>query len=344
MSKSISVLIATRDRNEELAKTLQLLRVGTHIIDALIVIDDGSPTPVEAVVREIWPDAVVVRHNTSAGQCQRRSEGFLASRGDYILQLDDDSAPVNADTLERAVRILDENSHLALLAFHIYNGPELSDKMRAHGTARYTASFVGCGALIRRDAVLETGGYTSFFGNEWEEEELSLRLMKAGWGLWYDPSLIVHHRVSPRNRQSKRTWMRGFRNKLWSLFLHFPAHRVVVDGAWVVAVACWDAIRMQRLGFLLIGLWQFGKGLPHVIGLRRPMPKGFMVRYDALRFREIRTRKEFDSPPRVAVRDIWCWYTRVWRNRARQRSFWDRRGGDQGSSPTVVFEHESQME
>jgi glycosyltransferase involved in cell wall biosynthesis len=339
-SSAVSILIATRDRHADLTGTLSCLQGCRPVIQELVVIDDGSVERVEFSVHRQWADAAVIRHEKSAGQCQRRSEGFTACRGRYILQLDDDSAPVNPEMLNRAVQVLANRPEIGLVAFHVFNGKDLPGGIQGHGPSRYTASFVGCGALIRRDAVLQIGGYTAFFGNEWEEEELSLRLMKTGWGLWYDPSLIIHHRVSPRNRRSDRTWMRGFRNKLWSLVMHFPLHRVLTDGAWVLAVACWDAFRMLRFRWLAIGLWQFAAGLPRVLALRAPMSATVMARYDALRFRLISTREEFDSPSGVSVADIWQWFTTQWWNRARQRSFWDRRAGDTGTSPTVGFAHE----
>ena len=339
-SPSVSILIATRDRHADLAATLSHLQLCRPSVRELMIIDDGSPEAINHLVRREWPDAIVVRHEQSAGQCQRRSEGFAACRGPYILQLDDDSAPLDPNMLDCAVQLLEQQSDLALITFYVFNGKELPAGLQPYGEPRYTTSFVGCGALIRKDAVLKAGGYAPFFGNEWEEEELSLRLMKAGWGLYYDPSLIIHHRVSPQNRCSDRTWMRGFRNKLWSLVMHFPVHRVLIDGAWVLLIACWDAVRMLRYRWLAIGLWQFTAGLPRALALRTPMSATVMARYDALRFRSIRTREEFTSPPPVSVVDIWRWFTGQWWNRARQRSFWDGRSGDVGSSPTVGFAHE----
>lgn len=335
----VSVLIATRDRHHDLAETLKQLQACRSLISEVIVVDDGSRNPVEPVVRREWPEARLVRHESSAGQCRRRSEGFKLCQSPWILQLDDDSAPVGANALSEACNILRRQSEVAIVAFHIFNGQEIPSGHSGAGGARYTASFVGCGALIRTEAVMQTGGYTTFFGNEWEEEELALRVMKAGYALYYDPSLVVHHRVSQQNRRSDRTWMRGFRNKLWSLLMHFPARRVITDGAWVLAVACWDAIRMLRFRWFALGLWQFAAGLPRAMKLRRPISSPVMARYDALRFRAVTSKADFDSPPAVRAVDAWRWFTQSWWTRARQRSFWDRRAGDVGTSSTVVFAH-----
>lgn len=340
MTASVSVLIATRDRPADLEHTLEHLFCCRDLICELIVIDDGSSALVEPLVRQHWPDAMFVRHRESAGQCQRRSEGFRLATGKYILQLDDDSAPVGRDTIARAVEILESRPETGILTFYIYNGSELPEHLDLPKDPRYTISFVGCGALIRKQAVLQTNGYIPFFGNEWEEEELSLQIMKAGWGLYFDPSLVIHHRVSPRNRRSERTWMRGFRNKLWALVMHYPLRRLPIEAGWVIALAGWDALRMLRVRYFVTGVWQFAAGLSKAMALRKPMPDIILRRYDCLRFKQILTQEEFTTPPVCTGLDIWKWFTGSWMNRARQRSFWDRRPGDTGASPTVAFAHE----
>ena len=90
----VSVLIATKDRPDDLRRTLHELHRQDYRHLEMIVIDDGSAATLEPIVREEWPQAVYVRHAESAGQCQRRSEGFQVAKGEYILQLDDDSSPV----------------------------------------------------------------------------------------------------------------------------------------------------------------------------------------------------------------------------------------------------------
>src|SRR4051794_5367149 len=107
MSNSVSVVIATRDRQADLTETLRQLRVCRPFVHEVIVIDDGSAQAVETAVNREWPGALIVRHETSAGQCQRRSESFVACSGMYVLQLDDDSAPLKPDMLVRAAELLE---------------------------------------------------------------------------------------------------------------------------------------------------------------------------------------------------------------------------------------------
>jgi GT2 family glycosyltransferase len=335
----VTIMIASRDRRQDLAATLRRLRLQNYAC-RLCVIDDGSTPPLEDVVLREWPDAAVQRFEQSAGQSDRRSCAFRIIESEYILQLDDDSSPVDPDAVRRAVDLLDRSPHLGALAFHIFNGPALPTVAATSATGRYGTAFVGCGALLRTSAARQTAGYRAFFRGEWEEQELGLQLMKKGWALYYAPNLVIHHRLSGVNRDSARTWMRGVRNKLWSLVMHFPLRRLPFEFAWTLFNGCWDAIRLLRFVLLFRALGEFAGGLPRAMRLREPMDKLTLARYDALRFREIRTEQEWLHPPACGFASLFAWFQTQWLHRARQRSFWDRRAGDVGKSTSVSFAHE----
>lgn len=335
----VTIMISTKDRPVELERTLRELRRQDYPALELLVIDDGSAESLEPIVRRHWPEARVVHCHPPAGQAARRSEGFRLAQGRYILHLDDDSAPVEPDAVSRAVSYMESHPEAGAIALRIFNGNDLPAALPPQ-TPRLVTSFVGCGALLRTEAACAAGGYLSFFGNEWEEQEFSLRLLRAGLAIYFFPGVLIHHRVSPQNRRTARTWMRGFRNKLWAMVIHYPASRLFVEPAWVLAVAACDAVRLLRPHYFLLGIGQFVAGLPRALRLRRPMPELIMRRYDALRFRDVRTWEEFENPATVTFAELWRWFRTRWRRRPRQRSFWDRRPGDVGTSEIVSFAHE----
>jgi GT2 family glycosyltransferase len=331
-------MIATKDRRDDLRRTLRLLRNQDYPNIELIVIDDGSTELLEPTVRDIWPQVRYIRHETNAGQCIRRSQGFEVASGAYILQLDDDASPVQRNSITRAVALAESKPRVAAIAFHIFNGEVLPEELPA-GEGRYTHSFVGCGVLFRTEAIRRIGGYCSFFGNEWEEEELSLRIMNTGYGLYFLPDVTIHHHLSVRNRVTDRTWMRGLRNKMWAQVMHCPAPRLFAELAWVSFVGALDAIRLLRIRRYAEGMIGFLKGLPRALKLRDPLSSLAMRRYDAARLLSALTDDNFDDPPRLRPAHVLRWFAN-WRNRPRQRSFWDRRESDLGECATVAFAHE----
>ncbi len=335
----VSIMIATKDRPGDLRRTLAELRRQDYPALELIVIDDGSVEPLEPVVRETWPQARYVRREESAGQCRRRSEGFDLAAGEYVLQLDDDSSPVDSGAISLAVDAMRRRPDWGCLNFYVFNGAELPRELPPL-QPKYHISFMGCGAMFRKRALDQVGGYRDFFGNEWEEEELGLRLLASGWVIYFFPAVVIHHHVSPRNRNQERTWTRQIRNKLWAMIMHMPLRRIPLEAAWITGVGFLDAVRMLRFAAYVRAFTQFAGGLPRVLRLRRPMPALALRRYDAIRFGRTLSERDYASPPGWNMRVMWHWFSHMWMRRARQRSVWDRRPGDAGASPTVGFAHE----
>src|SRR5215471_8421946 len=150
----VSVMIATRDRSPELRRTLELLRQQRYEALELVVVDDGSKEPVEPIVRQLWPDATVLRYDQSAGQCQRRNDGFEASRGEFILQLDDDCCFNNPDDLSSLVQYIVARPKAGAVICEIFNGQTLPDDLPPSAAAAgCVLSFVGAAIMFRADAV-----------------------------------------------------------------------------------------------------------------------------------------------------------------------------------------------
>lgn len=335
----VTIAIATRNRPADLRNTLWEIRKQTYQFLELIVVDDGSDVSLEPLVKEMWPEARFVRREVSVGQCECRTEAFRLARGKYVLQLDDDSHPTQPDDIEGLVEMMESQSHVGVVALRIFNGEELPPESLPEQQARYAFSFVGCGVLFRTRTLDDVKGYLPFLQSEWEEEELSLRVLKAEWATCYWPRAVIHHHLSPTNRRTSNSWMRQLRNKLWAIVMHFPMRRLPLEMTWVLAIAALDSVRLLRFRFFAQGIVEFLGGLPRAVRLREPMSDLALRRYDAMRFGVLRTEEEYNNPPRLGVRDFAHWL-RAWWNRPRQRSFWDRRAGDIGTSPTVKYAHE----
>jgi hypothetical protein len=56
-----------------------------------------------------------------------------------------------------------------------------------------TTWFMGGCVLFHVPSVLKVGGYRPWWVYGYEEPELALRLYGAGFGLWYDASILIEH-------------------------------------------------------------------------------------------------------------------------------------------------------
>ena len=107
-SPSIGIGITTKDRWEDLAVTLAVLKgEGLDCLET-VIIDDGSRVPIPDELREKFSWVKFVRHEESKGLIVRRNELVDRLSTEFYLSLDDDSFPVAGD-LEAAATWLREH-------------------------------------------------------------------------------------------------------------------------------------------------------------------------------------------------------------------------------------------
>ena len=264
--------MATRDRASNVLRTLERLETLSER-PRVVLVDNGSSDPTVAAVRRRHPAVEVVELGENAGAAAR-TVGVEHVDEPYVAFSDDDSwwAP---GALSRAAEIFDSHPRLGLLAARVLVGEEeredpVSSAMAAGrlppepgAPGPPVLGFVACGAVVRRSAFLEVGGFESRFGIGGEEELLALDLAAAGWQLAYVPEVVAHHHPSPaRDSQARVHYQK--RNELWSAWLRSPASSAMRRTARVLG----DARRDEHARAAVIDAV---RGLPWVLRERRPV-------------------------------------------------------------------------
>jgi GT2 family glycosyltransferase len=268
----ISVVVATRDRRDELLATLARI-VALPEAPPVVVVDNGSRDGTVAAVRAAFPAVRVIALGRNAGAAARTA-GTAAAGTPYVAFCDDDSwwAP---GALTRAADLLEADERIALVAARVLNGPEerLEPTCALMACSPLTPwpglpgprvlGFVACGAVVRRTAFLAVGGFLESFGIGGEEELLACDLAAAGHALVYAGDVVAHHHPSARrDRAARRATVA--RNALWFAWLRRPAGPARARTAAALRAARHD--RDARRG-LLAAL----RGLPWVLPARRPV-------------------------------------------------------------------------
>ena len=225
----IAVVIAARDRPQELAATVGRLSALPER-PSVVVVDNASHAG-SAPPAFDDPDVEVVRLGRNLGGAAR-TVGARRVPTPHVAFSDDDSwwAP---GALAEAADILDAHPSLGLVAARVLVGPReredpVCEAMRSSPLPRRpdlpgppVLGFVACGAVVRRSAFLEVGGFHPRFGIGGEEELLALDLAATGWELAYVDHIVAHHHPSPSRDPAARR--RGqLRNALWSAWLRRP--------------------------------------------------------------------------------------------------------------------------
>ena len=261
----VTTVVATMDRWPDLQESLP------RHTGPVILVDNGSRDGTPALVREHFPHVDVVELPRNLGAVAR-NVGVERATTPYVAFADDDSwwAP---GALDRAAEHFDAHPRLGLLQARILVGPEErldpvctemagspldSDGLPGPGLL----GFIACGAVVRREAYLEAGGFDPVVFFPGEEERLSLDLATAGWGLAYVADVVAHHHPSAVRDDGGRRRARIVRNMLLTAVMRRP---------WPV-VARKVAAVLRQDGPARRGAWDALRRAPRAVAARSVVP------------------------------------------------------------------------
>jgi GT2 family glycosyltransferase len=271
----VSVVIATRDRPAELARTLDLL-AALRPCPPVIVVDNASAA-VPGRVRDHPAVAELIALDRNLGAAAR-TVGARRATTRFVAFSDDDSwwAP---GALRVAGDALDRHPRLGLVAARTLVGPRrrpdpLNEAMAAsplpatdHLPGRPVLGCLACASVVRRDAFLGVGGFRELFQVGGEETLLCYDLAAAGWGVRYLPEVVAHHHPSSTRPPAPHRRALQRRNRVLTGWMRRPL-AVAGGETWRLVR---DAVRDPVARAALAGLL---RRLPAALADRRPLPPG----------------------------------------------------------------------
>jgi glycosyltransferase involved in cell wall biosynthesis len=211
----ISVLIATRNRRDDLFKTLSAYKKQTYENVEIVIVDNGSDDGTEEMVRTHFPDAVFFRMPDNIVH-QALNLGVELSSGDIIWRSDDDSFPESPDAFKTIVGIYNQFNNIDLIATNILNinddstqivnwHPKALSKEETPENGYHSNTFPGGGTAIKREVFKTIGGFwNSFF---FEELDFSARATAAGFSIRFFPGFVTLHYNSKGERIRDDRWV-----------------------------------------------------------------------------------------------------------------------------------------
>jgi len=186
----ISAIVPCFNGEQFLSQAIASVHAQTRPVAEVIVVDDNSTDGSAALAERLG--ALVIRLPKNVGPAEARNTGIRAAQGDLVAFLDADDAWM-PHHCERTVGLL-ERFPSAVVAFGEsvpMEGPQTDGRLAA--TRRYTAVepfdaltvlleenvVPQAAAVVRRDAILELGGYSPEF-RYCEDYHLWLRLASVG--------------------------------------------------------------------------------------------------------------------------------------------------------------------
>jgi GT2 family glycosyltransferase len=286
----LSIVIPTQRRVDLLTKCLASVTRHAPKGTQIVVVDDGSPSGKAGNAARQFDGVQVVRQQGSSGFASAANAGIRASQGDIIELLNDDTE-VTAGWAEAAMKAFADPALGAVAPLVLQwptgqiidsagdcyyeggiagkrgHGETLSEKWLQGG---FVFGASAAAAFYRRSALDKVGLFPEEFGSYFEDVDLSFRLQRGGYRIWYEPaSRVLHHGGATHGytddwvlqQQSRNEELVFWRNVPGSiLWRAVPKHLAVLAGK---ALRRW---REGTLGPFLLGRLQ---ALRRVANVRR---------------------------------------------------------------------------
>jgi GT2 family glycosyltransferase len=270
-----SIMITTRNRREELCRTLGKLFELQPAVDEILICADGCTDGTSEMVRQDFPSCRLLENDSSRGSVFSRDRLLRAASGDIVLSLDDDSSPCDENFLVQLEGLFAEHPDAAVISFPEIRGDGASaDATKSQSSpAHFVSAYGNCAAAMRRDVYLRSAGFPVFFGHMYEEPDYALQCYALGYSVRFEPRPTVRHHISTNQREPIRRHHLNARNELWSVVIRCPFPYVIA----VVVYRIWRQMRYacsEGLAWAIrepIWWWAAIKGIPICLRQRKPI-------------------------------------------------------------------------
>lgn len=229
MAPALSILIVNWNTRDLLRACLSSVRQNVMVAHEVIVVDNASHDDSAAMVREEFPEVVLIASDTNSGFAHGNNQAYEKARGEWIWLLNPDTEvlPGAAETLIKFLRADDRHGAVASALIDAKDGSiqrscrtfpspaalwaegsgmaKFYPRSRRYGfyrmgwwnmkTAREVDQPMASSFLLRRAAIESIGTlFDERFPIFFNDVDLCWRLKEAGWQIWYCPQAeVIHH-------------------------------------------------------------------------------------------------------------------------------------------------------
>ncbi len=197
----------------------------------VVLVDQGSTDGSQAMLREKFPEVRIIQNDHNVGLAKACNQGIEGTTGRHVLLLNNDTL-VNS-TLGELVRFLDENPRAGAVGGRLLNpdgsfqagfagfsslweeiliathlGELFQEGYPSHDDSdevRHVGWISSACLLLRREALDEVGLLDEEFFIYGDEADLQFRLNRAGWPVYYLPTVnTIHYGGRSMNRWKRR--------------------------------------------------------------------------------------------------------------------------------------------
>ncbi|MGE5540369.1 MAG: glycosyltransferase family 2 protein [Gemmatimonas sp.] len=207
---------------------------------AVIVVDNASDDDSAAAARAALPSTVVVSNPVNQGFGRANNQGAALAETEFVLFINPD-AELQPGAVEHLVAAADRYWDAALFApaildargvripthnVGLFDQDRVSGKDRVLPDGDMCADFLsGALMLVRRETFRALGGFDPSIFLYYEDDDLCLRLRRAGHGLVQVPAAVARHMGGASSPPTPELVRRKFWHMAWSRLYLEAKHR-----------------------------------------------------------------------------------------------------------------------
>jgi len=223
----VTVIVPTQNRVEELRRCLASVLQQECREREVIVVDNGSTDGTVEMAERDFPEVRIIRNASNVGACAARNQALAVAEGEYAWFLDSDSEAADPTCLSNMLSLIESDETIGSVGGELHeddkegtlvrvkkvlpNGETVNEYVPAGEAKQRDGDYLAtCNCLVRRQHLLEWGGFDEDYFFLSEDKELGHYLRSRGLRNVADPSTAAYHRISTAS--GKRSLFLKLRN------------------------------------------------------------------------------------------------------------------------------------
>lgn len=234
VTTEISIIIVSYNTVDRIGMCLESIRADQHCNKELFVIDNASADGSADFIRRNYPWAHLMINRENRGFAAANNQVLPRCQGKYIFFLNPDTK-IKPGSLRNFISFMEANPHIGLAGSKvIYTDGTLQESVsyrypgqryathELFGLKGSIACVLGASMMARPEILKQVGGFDEDFFLYGEDQDLCLRIRKAGYEIGYcDDAVVVHlGGQSERNSIPSDVW----RKKTQAEYLFYKKH------------------------------------------------------------------------------------------------------------------------
>ena len=227
----IDIIVPTYNRPDDIKKFVTEIQKQTFTDFKVYIIDDCGDIEVDHLIPKGDDRFIFERLAKNGGQTVARNIAISKGNGEIIVSLDDDAWFLNESALEIVADKFQSNSSLGCLMFDINepNSDFISNRLGLKDNTELS-NHITCGCAYSRKAFGNDIRFNEVLHSGAEETDISLKLIRKGYKIYFTDKVKVFHNYLPGNRTKQ--WYLNLRynitrNDMLIVLLFFPTVKII---------------------------------------------------------------------------------------------------------------------